>query len=276
MIDQPDVPVAAPDVPMTMPSLSIVGVKLPLSEQARASLESVRVAQEAARTRARRQTLYARIWLLMSMGAIALAVFNFGPRVVSRWRDPRVQAATLPAATPQAAAPQAAIAAQPSPVAAPPAAAVAAPTSAAPVEPARAPAPVAAAAEARAGARAGALDEECDTALIRSAPWRLSAAACARAFEAAPGDATLALAIAHAEHAHGTPAGAAQWAKRALALAPDAAEAHVILGRASMRMGQHEDARAAYTRYLELAPRGWHQTEARTALRRARATDSDR
>ena len=59
--------------------------------------------------------------------------------------------------------------------------------------------PVAAPAKARdiVGAAEG-----CDTGLIRRAPWRLSAADCARAFESAGAtNATLALAIAHAEHA---------------------------------------------------------------------------
>ena len=57
----------------------------------------------------------------------------------------------------------------------------------------------------------------------------------------------------------GDGAEAAQWAKRALALDPNAAEAYVLIARADKAGGNHEDARAAYRRYLDLAPRGLAQ-----------------
>jgi tetratricopeptide (TPR) repeat protein len=110
--------------------------------------------------------------------------------------------------------------------------------------------------------------EGCDTS-TRSGLWRRSAEACARAFAADPKNASLALAVAQAEHAHARLDEAAQWAKRALALDPKAAEAYVIIARADAENGRHEDARAAYQRYLEIAPRGWHKAEAQAALRRA-------
>jgi hypothetical protein len=44
----------------------------------------------------------------------------------------------------------------------------------------------------------------------------------------------------------------------------------VIIARADKENGRPEDARTAYRRYLELAPRGWHRAEARAALRPAR------
>jgi len=106
--------------------------------------------------------------------------------------------------------------------------------------------------------------------LIRTAPWRLSPQACARAFESDSSNAALALAIAHAEHGNGRLAEAAQWAKRALSLDPNAAEAYILIARASAEGGRHEDAHAAYQRYLELAPRGWHQAQARAGGRGAR------
>jgi Flp pilus assembly protein TadD len=93
---------------------------------------------------------------------------------------------------------------------------------------------------------------------------------CARAFEADPNNATLALGIAHAAHVRGRFADAAVWARRALALDPNRAEAYVLIARADARAGRDEDARAAYRRYLDLAPRGWHKAEARTALAGAR------
>jgi Flp pilus assembly protein TadD len=70
-------------------------------------------------------------------------------------------------------------------------------------------------------------------------------------------------------HAHGSGAEAAQWAKRALALDPNAAEAYVLIARADAAKGRHDDARTSYSRYLELAPRGWHKAEARAAVRAA-------
>ena len=127
--------------------------------------------------------------------------------------------------------------------------------------------PIPAQAKAR---NAGASDQACDTGLIRSAPWRLSPEACARAFDADPTNARLALAIAHAEHVRGHFDEAAQWAKRALALDPKAAEAYVLIARADVHGGRGEDAATAYRRYLELAPRGWHKAEARAGVQRPR------
>jgi predicted Zn-dependent protease len=123
--------------------------------------------------------------------------------------------------------------------------------------------------EQRAESAAGS-DQGCDTTAVRNASWRLSPEACARAFDADPTNAALALAVAQAEHARGHLSEGAQWAKRALALDPKAAEAYVLIARADMGNGLREDADQAYRHYLALAPRGWHHAEARRALRRAR------
>ncbi|HVT09982.1 MAG TPA: hypothetical protein VHO67_21120, partial [Polyangia bacterium] len=135
--------------------------------------------------------------------------------------------------------------------------------------------PVVAAAQAPALAPAATREETtaastgCDPDAIRTAPWRASPEACAQAFEAHPGNASFALAVAQAEHAHGRLAEAAQWANRALAVDPNAAEGYVIVARAERQEGHQPQALAAYRHYLELAPRGWHRAEARSALRRA-------
>jgi tetratricopeptide (TPR) repeat protein len=139
-------------------------------------------------------------------------------------------------------------------------------------EPARAPAempaaqpsPAATEAKSRGG---GAAAEGCDADLVHTTPWLLSPDACARAFEADPNNASLALGIAHAEHVRGHFAESAQWASRALALEPKAAEAYILIARAAAQSERPEEAQAAYRRYLELAPRGWHQAEARTGRR---------
>jgi len=241
------------DLSSAPPTLSF---RLALAEEARASLEAVRVAQEAARLSARRQTRRARLLFLVSMAGLALVVLGVSPRL-SHSRHPQAPAAAgTQARAPQgtAEAPQAAAAvAQPA----------IAPRAAAPVQVNGTP-------------EASGTDEGCDTALVRTAPWRLSADGCARAFALHPNDAALALAVAHAEHAHARLGQAAQWARRALALDPNAAEAYVMIARAETAEGQHDEARAAYRRYLELAPRGWHHAEARAALRGERTASRER
>ena len=246
------------DLSSAPPTLSF---RLALAEEARASLEAVRVAQEAARLSARRQTRRARFLFLVSMAGLALVVVGLSPRL-SRGRHAQGQAASGD----QAVSPPSQAAA----LAVPPAAAVA--------QPATAPGAgrVAAPAQMNGTPEASGTDDGCDTALVRTAPWRLSAEGCARAFALHPNDAALALAVAHAEHAHARLGQAAQWARRALALDPNAAEAYVIVARAETAAGQHDEARAAYRHYLELAPRGWHHAEARAALRGERTASRER
>jgi len=255
MMEQAEVPAAA-----TVPN--VLGGRV-LSEEVRASLEAVRVAQVAARQRVRQQTVRTRIWVATVVGAVAVLAAAFGPRIAARRHArprPATPAATAPASLERTApaiaspAPAEQVAA-PEPAAAP--AVVAAPAAVA--------APVAAQTKAADVAGAGPV-EGCDTALIRRAPWRLSPQACARAFAADPTNAALALAIAHAEHAHGSVTAAADWANRALALDPKTAEAYLLIARAEVASGRHAEARTAYRRYLDLAPRGWHKAEARAAV----------
>lgn len=257
MIEQVDVPAGA--------AAASVSLGRALSDEARASLEAVRVAQEAARERARRQTVQARIWFAVVLGAVGVAALAVGVHLV-RARHARAQAAT--AAHPAPISPAGTTPAIESPA-----------VPKATETPLRAAEPAArSATELSPGvaqekpANAANPEPGCDTALIRRAPWRLSASACARAFEADPTNARLALAIAHAEHAHGTPARTAEWAQRALTLDPKAAEAYALIARAERAAGHPEEARAAYRHYLELAPRGWHQAEARAAMRLDAAT----
>jgi tetratricopeptide (TPR) repeat protein len=265
-----------PHVPPAL-SVSIVTMGRALSDEARASLEAIRVAQEAARLRARRQTAQTRLWFLAFVGAVVLAGFAVGPRI-ARTRQARAAHAATSAHAPLVAASAPVAPATSSPPAEAPRPEPAARSAAEPA-PVAVPAGTAQAqAQAKphsaAAAAAAAADAGCDTTLVKTAPWRLSPEACARAFESDPTNAALALAIAHAEHGNARFAEAAQWAKRALALDANAAEAYVMIARADAKEGRHDDARAAYRRYLELAPRGWHQAEARAAVRRARTTAS--
>jgi tetratricopeptide (TPR) repeat protein len=251
-------------------AVAIVSLKLALSQETRASLAAVRVAQESAHRRARRQTIQARIWFALLVGAVALGAGPLRPRL-AHWRQSRATKPGQPASTSriapeQAAPPALARAAQPASTAEPAIAKPAAPVVREP-EPSvpAASAPVAAWTKAN---DSGAPAEGCDTSTRRGL-WRRSPEACARAFAADPKNASLALAVAQAEHAHARFDEAAQWARRALALDPNAAEAYVIIARADAENGRDDDARAAYQRYLEIAPRGWHKAEARAALRRA-------
>jgi Tfp pilus assembly protein PilF len=57
------------------------------------------------------------------------------------------------------------------------------------------------------------------------------------------------------------PAKATAWAKKALEIDPSIAEAYVLIGTAEQMSGHAAEARAAYERYLELAPDGKHADE---------------
>jgi hypothetical protein len=105
----------------------------------------------------------------------------------------------------------------------------------------------------------------CDAAFEQRS-WTAIAATCPTAFAARPQASDLAMRVAQAEHRRGHAALAAEWARKALAVDPSLAEAHVIVAR-----GEHgADRTDAYRRYLKLAPQGWHAREARRALRAAR------
>ena len=85
MMEQVDVPAGA------MAASATLGRAL--SDEARASLQAVRVAQEAARLRVRRQTVRARIWAATMMVAVGVTAAVFGVRMVGR-RHARPQAPT--------------------------------------------------------------------------------------------------------------------------------------------------------------------------------------
>jgi tetratricopeptide (TPR) repeat protein len=238
-------------------------VTLPLSDAARASLLAVRSAQEAARARARRETARARGWLLGIAGGIAVGLFVFGPRVGRRHGAqaarpvPASVATTVPAGGfGRPPAPQ--VQTAPDPVKEPvarsaPLPVLATPLAAPPIIPASA-------------AELAALDSAC-AETFGQRRWRISIETCTKAFEARPQDAALALRIAHAHHARARLPDAEQWANRAITLDPSLAEAFVIVAHAETHAGNPSAAAEAYRRYLALAPRGWHASEARAAVR---------
>ena len=230
MMEQPEVPTitGAPAIA----SVPIMSARA-LSDEARASLNAVREAQELARVRARRQTRQTRIGTGVLVAAGVLAALIMRPHAARR------PTAALPVNPAVALAPPA-----------PPLAVEPAPPEVAAHAPAPAPAP----------------EPGCDAALVQKTPWLVTPAACQRMFAADPTNAPLALAIAQAEHARGNLAEGATWAKRALALDSNAAEAYVLIARADAADGRPDEARTAYRHYLALAPRGWHHAEARRGL----------
>ena len=127
------------------------------------------------------------------------------------------------------------------------------------------PDPVQAAAAAPESPAGHALDECTDAVAHRL--LRTAAEACAEAFAAQPSDAGLAMKVAKVQHARGQYRDAGEWAGRAIALHTTDADAFVILAHAEARARHPAAARAAYRKYLALAPRGWHASEARRALR---------
>ena len=238
----------------------------PASDELRASLAAVEAAREAARRRLRRDTRRVRLLTLAVLGMTSAAAFGLvnraraSRRAVEAARAAAVEAAAVPV-TPPATAPAAAPAAEAIAAAAP--------------EPALAP-PAAAPEAGPPDDRAAPIDPDSARAECREAyaahRWRTAIDACGRAFEALPTEAALAMKVAQAQHARGRYAAAGEWAHRALAAGGADPEAFVIVAHAERRARHPAEARSAYRQYLALAPRGWHASEARAAVRSSRAS----
>lgn len=91
-------------------------------------------------------------------------------------------------------------------------------------------------------------------------------AACRPAVEAEPEAADLMVIVARAELDRGRAVEARSWAKRATEVNPDLADAYVVLGGAEQEAENPDAAKAAYKKYLELAPNGRHARELRSIL----------
>jgi tetratricopeptide (TPR) repeat protein len=92
-------------------------------------------------------------------------------------------------------------------------------------------------------------------------------AACRPAIEAEPEAADLMVILARVAIDRGRAAEARVWAKKALAIRHDLPDAYVFLGGAEQGLGRPAEAKAAYKKYLELAPSGRHASELRAVLR---------
>ena len=100
--------------------------------------------------------------------------------------------------------------------------------------------------------------------------WRAAIESCGLAFDAQPGP-TLALKIAHAHWASGKVDRAGTWARKAVELGTEDADAFVLIGHSERQAGDVPGAMAAYRRYLRWSPRGWHAKDVRAALRDLKA-----
>jgi hypothetical protein len=164
--------------------------------------------------------------------------------------------------TEKTAEPAPAPAAAPSAAAAPSTAAATGPSPAAP-----APAPAAAGSPVVAPAVVPSPQVAACTGVLRSGRFRDIESKCKVAFQAQPA-APLAAEVAQAALELGRNADAAAWARRAIGVDPKHADAFVLLGGAEQQLGHSAEARAAYSRYLELAPNGQHAQDIRALLPR--------
>jgi hypothetical protein len=172
-------------------------------------------------------------------------------------------AAVIPAPPPAAVPVVAAEAPAAAVIPAPPPAAV--PVVAAAVVPVVASAPVAAPEVAPAGDFA-ALEQTCRSAYGKRR-YRDVLDSCGRALDARPEAAPLAALIAEMEFDRGRLGQALTWARKAVAVDPNLADAYVFIGGAEQHSGHADAARTAYLKYLELAPRGRYASDLRAIVK---------
>lgn len=109
---------------------------------------------------------------------------------------------------------------------------------------------------------------ECQAAFERRAR-KAVLALCSRAFAEQPQSPAIAVAavmLAQTELDRGRFRPALDWAKKALALDADQADAYVFLGGAEQALGRSAAAKSAYHRYLALAPRGRYAGDVRAVV----------
>ena len=73
--------------------------------------------------------------------------------------------------------------------------------------------------------------------------------------------------LAKTEFDRGRASQATTWARKAVAIDPDASDAYVFIGSAEQNAGHSQLAKAAYQRYLQLAPRGRYAADLRAVLK---------
>jgi tetratricopeptide (TPR) repeat protein len=89
---------------------------------------------------------------------------------------------------------------------------------------------------------------------------------CALAFTQDPRSADVAVMLAKTEFDRGRARQALDWAKKAVAIDENHADAYVYMGGAEQAAGHSAAAKSAYKRYLQLAPRGRFAADLRAVL----------
>ena len=90
--------------------------------------------------------------------------------------------------------------------------------------------------------------------------------ACTAAVEANPDSPKAVALLAHAEFNRSHRKEALSWAEKAIKLDPKTADAYVIIGGVQQDAGRNADAKAAYRKYLELAPKGQYAADLRAIV----------
>jgi tetratricopeptide (TPR) repeat protein len=111
-----------------------------------------------------------------------------------------------------------------------------------------------------------ALEQSCRQAFTRR-KYKDIVDTCGRALDSKPSAADLAVMLAETEFDRGRPVQALAWAKKAVAADPGLADAYVYIGGAEQSAGRAQAAKAAYQKYLELAPNGRHAQDLRAIVR---------
>jgi hypothetical protein len=131
------------------------------------------------------------------------------------------------------------------------------------------PSPKRTSAGAAAGSEAGALEPRnmdlCKKAFDQRR-YKEILSKCADAVVENPQSADAAVMLAETEFDRGRVVQALDWAKKAIAADADRADAYVFLGGAEQAAGHNAAAKAAYKRYLQLAPQGRYAGDLRSVL----------
>jgi tetratricopeptide (TPR) repeat protein len=130
------------------------------------------------------------------------------------------------------------------------------------------PSPVPVAAEPAPADDTAAIKAHCrEVAAGATARYGALVKACQPAAAADPKDVDILLVLARAEADHGGSVKALDWAERAISLDPTLPDAYLYAGTAHQAAGHNKDARAAYQKYIELAPTGRYAADLRAVLK---------
>jgi tetratricopeptide (TPR) repeat protein len=91
--------------------------------------------------------------------------------------------------------------------------------------------------------------------------------ACGRVLMADPQAADVMVMLANAELERGRTKESMAWAQKALAIDANLPEPYVFVGNAEQLAGHRKEARAAYEKYLQLAPAGSYASDLRAVLK---------